>query len=53
MNKLRYWYHALLCLPSFKVKHGDGTMSHKMSYDCARDYIDEEPGSAETIVFEP
>jgi len=52
-NKEPKFYHMLLCLPSFRVRHGDGSVSHRMAYDQACDYIDDAPGSAEVIVFEP
>jgi hypothetical protein len=53
MTWLTRLYHMLLCLPSFRVRMGDGTLSHNMSWDEACDYIDDTPGSAEVIVFEP
>lgn len=53
MNSLRYWFHALFCLPTFRVRYGDGTLSPQMTYDAAQDYFDDEGSTAEEVVFDP
>ena len=53
MTWLLKFYHALTCQNSFRIRLGDGTLTHRMSYDQARDYIDSEEGTAEVIEFDP